>query len=77
MQPLQLFKQSGGPDLGRGLQHRHEFIEPDFGERIRTRPVAPSLALAGKNRFGFDAPTGALAEPGPCRSGGLGISVLA
>ena len=48
MQPLQLFEQSRGPDLGRGLEHRHEFVAPDLGERIRACPVAPPSRWLGR-----------------------------
>ena len=77
VQALQLFEHGGGPDLGCGLEHRHQFVAPDLGERIRACPVAPALALTGEDRVGFNAPAGAFAEPSPRRRGGLRIPILA
>jgi len=75
MAPIELLEQARRPDVGHGLQQRHELLAPNFGERVKTRAVGPRALLARQHRIGLDAPSRALAEAGAGGADGLGVPV--
>lgn len=64
MTSVQFLKQAGCPDVGHGLQQRHEFLAPNLRKRVGTRAVGPRPLLARQRRISVDATPRALAEAG-------------
>jgi hypothetical protein len=63
--PTAEFSEDGNrPQSGRGLQHRHDFIVPDIGERIGSASFSTRLLLAGKSEIRFEPVGGCRAESG-------------